>query len=193
MEPEIKLQTHEFSVTNSDSVSLRKLCMQMHATLSETTPLNPCVPVAILVTYGLNAIAWRPAKFRTPSWHLRLPNASACLSAANAVIVDSGFCAEQQIVTASVLKYPTQDTINVLKLEIHELAPPCQEDKPTLEFKVLKYYLERCAEKTRRPNYTEFNNMLKKLRRVNQSAKEKDSKLLSDVLKNYGNSNLITE
>lgn len=193
MQTENKLKTFEFEITNSDNVSFKHICAQLRATLPTTTPLLPNVPVALTVTYGLNAIAWRPKKFHKPSWHLRLPNASTVLYEANALIVDSGFCIEQQIVAASVVKYPTADTQNLLRIELRELAPPSKEDKPTLQHKVLAYYLEACTAKSKKPTYTEFNNMLKKLRSKNKSKKEKESALLADVLKNFGSDSKITE
>lgn len=177
------IKTHTFEVINYDFVSLKKLCAQLYATVLKAPPINERVPVSLTVQYGLNAIASRVGRFTKPSWHLRFPDATTSLERANEAICTAGLCKPQQIVAATVVKYPVQDKTNRLIVNVAELAPPVYEDKPRMEFKILEYYLDQCLAKTKAPNFFEYKNLLAKLKNKNTESEEIPAALLAVINK----------
>lgn len=180
------LKTRTFRVQNYDRVSLPALCNQLYDILTIADPIEPNVPVAITLLYGLNAQAWRQSKFTAPGWHMSLPSAFASLNAIGGVLGASKFCTEGQIVAGNVVKYPTDDKTNVVELDVHELSAPVKRDAPRFEHKLLIWYLDQCALRSKRPSYTEYNNTLEKLRRKRKAIKENSKELFELAAKAFG-------
>lgn len=180
---EIKyIKTHTFKVQNFDRVSIPKLCDQLYAVLAATPKLESTVPVAITALYGLNAAAWRQSKFSQPGWHLRLPSSFAVLNAIGNVVAASKFCTEGQIVAGNVVKYPTEAKLNILELDVHELSQPVKSDAPRFEHKLLLWYIEQCELRSKKPTFTEFQNLLDQLRKKRKTKKETEKQILQSLL-----------
>lgn len=178
------VKQHAIKVINYEGVSLRAVCSQLYTLTGKYAPIPEMVPVSLTVAYGLNSIGARSRRLNPVSWHLRLPDAAAVLSAVNEVLVQAKLYKDTQVVACTVVKYPTEDQANVLDVQVDELAPACRFDAPTIELKTLQYYIQQCELKSKKPTFTQYKHLLASLKKKTTSKKQNESAILASLLKN---------
>ncbi len=158
-----------FEVSHAQRPTLRGLCAKLEQLARARGTLPSTVPVSVQAKYVLSSQASYRNTTSDVGWHLHAPAAASVAALSCDALVRGGYVQPGQIVNSGGSKLLTNESSNVLIVEIVQLDTPCKEDFKLLQHKLLEWYLEQCTVKNVLPTRITYRMLLKKL--ISKSAK----------------------
>lgn len=164
-----ELQSKTWRVDYLRRPSTRMLRVRFEQEADSATPLPTHTPVRLEVVYALGVRDLHRSTGTANLYHLAAPSAASVLAMCSDVLTRRDVVQPGQLVVALATKVIKESGANCLYVAIAPIDTASKPVNEPLDFKLLKWFIAKCALEGREPSREAFKILYKNLKRKSKS------------------------